>query len=588
MQLTNQLMKNWVRQLYKLGICLALISVAPQAARAQTVQDFVITNFDAQYELTNEDPQGTLNVSESIELNYSAQNRGIIRAIPTEYKGVNQNVKILSVLRDGVDEPYVTYEENNNLAVRIGDVDTYITGKHNYVINYSLENVISFYEDYDEFYWDINGDQWLQVFESVSVELSTKAATKDGTDAMCFTGKFGSMDKNCKVSSLTNGLQASTIAPLRSGETLTVVQAYEKGYFTPPTFLDKYGKYIWFTPLIILQLAAAKWAYNRWVLFGKDYKSKGITAPYFGRPKNVSIMQASYVKDNRLLPKHISASIIDLSIRGYMRITEKKDGRKTTHELELLKPADNGLEKDEHLLIEGLFSSNKSGQKIELESKKNKLYKTSQKIANEIDSTLLSRGFYETSPKKAVGKITAPLVFSVATGLLGFMFAGSSGGLTLFTGLVSSAFVVILVALMTKRSPEGVLLVEHMEGLKLYLDKAEKERIKMQDAVAAPLAPRSGEPARDVKFFEKLLPFAVAAGVEKSWANAFKDIYQQPPDWYSGNWSTFNTVALASSLSDTAKVTSQSFTAPSSSGASGSGGGGFSGGGGGGGGGGGW
>ena len=110
----------------------------------------------------------------------------------------------------------------------------------------------------------------------------------------------------------------------------------------------------------------------------------------------------------------------------------------------------------------------------------------------------------------------------------------------------------------------------------------------MQDAVAAPLAPHTGEPTRDVKFFEKLLPFAIAAGVEKTWASAFKDTYSQPPDWYSGNWSSFNTAALASSLSDTTKVASSSFSAPSNSGSSGSSGGGFSGGGGGGGGGGGW
>lgn len=146
----------------------------------------------------------------------------------------------------------------------------------------------------------------------------------------------------------------------------------------------------------------------------------------------------------------------------------------------------------------------------------------------------------------------------------------------------------IFAALMSKRSHAGNMLVEHMEGLKLYLSKAEKERINMQDAVAAPLAPRSGQPVRDVKFFEKLLPFAIAAGVEKTWADAFKDIYNEPPDWYRGNWNTFNTAVLASSIANTTKVAGTSFAAPSSSGSSGSGGGGFSGGGGGGGGGGGW
>jgi uncharacterized membrane protein YgcG len=78
-------------------------------------------------------------------------------------------------------------------------------------------------------------------------------------------------------------------------------------------------------------------------------------------------------------------------------------------------------------------------------------------------------------------------------------------------------------------------------------------------------------------------------GVEKDWAKQFEGMYTSPPDWYAGNWQTFNAVYLASAISDSmVSSVNTAFTAPSSSGSSGFGGGGFSGGGGGGGGGGGW
>ena len=92
--------------------------------------------------------------------------------------------------------------------------------------------------------------------------------------------------------------------------------------------------------------------------------------------------------------------------------------------------------------------------------------------------------------------------------------------------------------------------------------------------------------------FEKLLPYAVAFGVEKIWAERFKDIDIKPPDWYEGkDMTVFNSVIFASSLgrslssfrsSATPTTSSKGFSSGFSSG------GGFSGGGGGGGGGGSW
>jgi uncharacterized membrane protein len=86
-----------------------------------------------------------------------------------------------------------------------------------------------------------------------------------------------------------------------------------------------------------------------------------------------------------------------------------------------------------------------------------------------------------------------------------------------------------------------------------------------------------------------LLPFAIVLGVESQWAQQFADIYKAAPDWYAGNWTTFNSLYLVNGISSgVGTAVNTSFGAPQSSNSSGFGGGGFSGGGGGGGGGGGW
>lgn len=50
-------------------------------------------------------------------------------------------------------------------------------------------------------------------------------------------------------------------------------------------------------------------------------------------------------------------------------------------------------------------------------------------------------------------------------------------------------------------------------------------------------------------FFEKLLPYAIAFGVEKVWAKRFSNLKLTLPDWYRGyNSNTFTTVYFISSL----------------------------------------
>jgi uncharacterized membrane protein len=78
--------------------------------------------------------------------------------------------------------------------------------------------------------------------------------------------------------------------------------------------------------------------------------------------------------------------------------------------------------------------------------------------------------------------------------------------------------------------------------------------------------------------FEKFLPFAMALGVEHRWAKAFEGIVQNPPNWYQGDWTTFNTFYFVNSLGTMTQTAGAAFvSAPrASSSSSGWSGGGFS------------
>ena len=125
-----------------------------------------------------------------------------------------------------------------------------------------------------------------------------------------------------------------------------------------------------------------------------------------------------------------------------------------------------------------------------------------------------------------------------------------------------------------------------MDGLKLYIEMAEADRMAMLQSVKGTDISAEGI----VKLYEKLLPYAAVFGLEESWMNEMKEYCKveeiEEPDYLMTGFAASDlsrTMHMASNYANTATTMSSS-GGSSSSGFSGGGGGGFSGGGGGGGG----
>ncbi|WP_299811204.1 DUF2207 domain-containing protein [uncultured Roseibium sp.] len=192
-------------------------------------------------------------------------------------------------------------------------------------------------------------------------------------------------------------------------------------------------------------------------------------------------------------------------------------------------------------------------------------------------------------------KLRMAIIFGIfgvamsAAGVGAFHFTGGFERIPVFPfiAVALGALNILFFFLMGAPTVLGRQALDKIEGLKLYLTVAEKERLNMADA-----------PDMSTGHFEELLPYAVALGVEKPWAKAFEGwlataagaaaAASYHPNWYSGR--TFDARHVSDSIGSTASSMAGSFRsslpAPKSSSSGSSGG--FSGGGGGGGGGGGW
>jgi uncharacterized membrane protein len=212
--------------------------------------------------------------------------------------------------------------------------------------------------------------------------------------------------------------------------------------------------------------------------------------------------------------------------------------------------------------------------------------------------------FTSVLPKFWAGSVMSKVIIGIWIIIGGGNFFGAAtaflGGLQIDTGLFAALSIIIVnvvfAALMRAPTVQGRKVMDQIDGFKMYLETAEKNRLNF-----------AGAPAMTVSRFESILPSAIALGVEKPWSEHFEaelerhavedadESYQ--PSWYHSRdrWNSSSggfskTVAAATTGMAAAMVAAQPVSSSSSgfSSGGGGGGGGSSGGGGGGGGGGGW
>ncbi|MBI4034640.1 DUF2207 domain-containing protein [Candidatus Saccharibacteria bacterium] len=584
------------------GLLFGVLLAAPAAA--QNTQNFTISSFEADYYLSrNQAKTSLLSVKEKIVAQFPDfdQNHGILRAIPQSYQDHTVNLQLVGVKKaDGSAWPYSTYEQNDNLVLKIGDPDKFVHGQQTYLISYQLRNVINFQPGGDEFYWDINGDLWPQVMESVEARIHVPTAYLQGRQ-LCYAGYSGSRDQSlCRISSQPESsedvITVRTNQQLGGYQTLTVAIGLEQGVFKPgpeiarEKLITKIKDGLSGIGMLAPGLVAFGLMFKRWRQFGDDPKGRGVIVPQYQPPKALDSLSSDYLLKGSLRSQAISAALIELATHKHIFIFERpKKGLfgKKDYELELQSlPA--GIRPETKKLLQAIFETLEPGRRIKLsdlaqKSARVNLYSDLQDVEKDLAANLSQQGYFIKNPSKIRSSYLAWSAVPFAAGL-GVMFVPHGKFypvIWLGAGLMIAAAVMFIFAfIMPARSLKGVEQHDYLLGLKDYIKLAEADRLKFGQSVGG--AEKS--PAAKIKLFESLLPYAMLFGLEKSWAKQFQDLYAKPPDWYRGT--NFQGALIASSLGDFSKAASTNFSAPSSSGSSGFSGG--AGGGGGGGGGGGW
>ena len=298
----------------------------------------------------------------------------------------------------------------------------------------------------------------------------------------------------------------------------------------------------------------------------------------YAPPEGIRPGQVGTLIDERANPLDATATIVDLAVRGYLRIEEiPKHGLfgKPDWTLVKVKDADGDLLEYERRLLNGLFEDAGSDGKVKLSSLKRKFAPRLQRVQDALYDDMVKEGWFAGRPDKVRQRWRALGFVLLAVGVALTWVAAATSHLGLIPLPVALAGLALTwgAHAMPRRTPKGTGLVRRVFGFRTYIETAEKREARFQEKE---------------NLFSKYLPYAIVFGATEKWARAFAGLDRAQPLPAVGVWyvatQPFSLDGFTSSIEHFSEVTAGSI-ASSATGSSGFGGGGVGGGGGGGGGG---
>ncbi len=556
----------------------------------------------------NVQPSGKIAVKETIRYDFGGQSKhGIFRDIPDKARHDRHHdrsypITVAPSTANQQPVPQKVQQKGASKVIQIGDPNRLVSGIVTYRISYTIDRALNKVDGSPQLFWNAVGTGWDVPIDNVSVTVNSPGHIGQ---VRCYQGDTGSRNACSVPPAVTGDTATYHQSSLQPHQAMTAVAALPAGVTAQPPLLVQRtdlayrlvsDNWVWVASAVVFLVgvgAVGSVVYTR----GRDRRFAGqipglrpasgqssdeefrpiLSSPEgpveFVPPKGVRPGSIGVLLDQTTDVRDVTATIVDLAVRGYLRIEERQRGE---WELHRLRDADASMTEYELTLFGGLFEGR---DQVSVGELRNTFSRTTSVVQSEIYDDAVRQEWYDQRPDlvrmlwrgRSLGVVLfGALVgviagFTVNAGLLGVGVA--LAGLTLY---FASRY-------MPARTAVGSAAYAQALGFRRYIRVAEAEQLKVEE--------REG-------VFSRYLPYAIAFNEADRWVKTFAAVNAVNPasmgGWYVG-YGPFTALYFASALNSfTVSTGSTLVSTPSASGGSGFGGGGFAGGGFGGGGGGSW
>ena len=579
------------------------------------------------------------------ESSYFARTIPFVNESKVAFTTDSQEKMDVKISLDGksIENPSITAKDTGVFNISVEPEDNYFHGEKTFTYEYELKNLVIAQNSSQQFvfspfshsYKDVENYSYkLHIDEELLKNIVEAKDEKNGGkafDANCDDQSKSAASKNCKVEKTTDGYIFS-LSDANYNRTPKMQINFKNGTFVIPELNRNYLIYQIFIILVLILGVAGYFVYRSTIKKAGEnmryLKSLPIVPEYTPASGfTVAELARNYMSNTKNLKV---ATLLELIVNKKISLIKgEKSGIFRTKTIWSIKVIDkNGLSKEQDDLIKIINRGNDYTVNQTIEIKHNSYSSSLESAYNNYDrhlkNSLEEKNCFKK--KELAGKDKKAMLSSFlktfgifiivylfirfgATAIIGFItwYVRTTNFTTfaIYEGefLIPVMIIMLIVAFILwpvsssisekyrKRTKYGIEMSRYMDGLKLYIKMAEKERLEFLQSVENADTSKEGI----VKLYERLLPYAAVFGVEKSWMKELENYYEleniEKPDWYNTglNLTTFSAINSVMHSAVARPIdTSSSSGGGHSSGSSGGGGGGYSGGGGGGGGFGGW
>jgi hypothetical protein len=514
------------------GRCgLALLAAALLAALAGPAEaqqrSFAIDRFAVTLEVGTD---ATLRVREAITVDFRGAHQGFFRTIPVRYqrRGLEFALRVDDVhVFDESVAPLRAEVTRYGRAIRIkawvpGAVDAVRT----VIIIYRVRRALIDVDGHEELYWNVTGNEWDVPIRQVEAIVSSPAAIPlDQIRSLAYTGPLGASGAEYTEERADAFLTFRTTRTLRPREGLTIAVGWPAGAIRGPSaartalwWLDDN----WPLTLPFLTLGFILLVWQR---YGRDPGGTPTVKPEYAPPEGMLPAAGGALVAERALPRDFVATLVDLAVRGYLRIEEVEadfgESEFIIHRLKAIS-GDPALTPIELHVLGVFFGKDGSLATRRLSEVKRDYDNVFPPVRDEIYRMMVKDGLFPSSPEQVRSlwliagiAIVAAAAFIAVTGADWL----ATAPMPLAIGLGASGLIVLVFSpLMPRKTWRGAQAVARVRGFREFLERTSQDELRR-------LPPDT---------LHKWLAWAIALGVSERWIHSFDGLTVTEPAWYSG------------------------------------------------------
>jgi Predicted membrane protein (DUF2207) len=420
---------------------------------------------------------------------------------------------------DGQKLPYTSSDAGDFLELSI-----VAGGASEIKVSYSVLPQVRFLRDRDELVWRA-GEHWAGSVQrsSILVQLPDPVAEQFHAQGS-YIGESGL--KIVPAVETNNSVQVECAVRLVPGNPCTVDIIFPTGLLAEASAWKQAAASLSVNPIFVLPIVVLA------LIVGIQlYRIRRVDptyAPQYEPPDGLTPAEVGVIIDDKLDPRDVVATIVDLAVRGYVRMEECVPDEGVTFEgqdyiLRSIRPKESWKALAPHERT-ALFHIFYGGEWTKLSSLYQRFYSIVPIIREEVFALLRQKGLYRFDPD-FLATLQLPQwagqAFVVGAYLCILLFASSKNSVVIVAAALVVSVVITLLWLkaFSPKSALGKRAYAHVRGFQEFMNSVERDHLERVPS----------------EKFQSWLPYAMALGVEHHWTEAFSGIAIPRPEWYESS-----------------------------------------------------